>query len=318
MPTFLFGSDPEFALVYKNQFKSAISVLPEKEKAVKENGNSFYFDNVLAEVGVRPTGSRSEAVGAINDSLHTLARLVRPATVVIQASMKYPTSELKSKKAQEAGCVPEISAYTLARVVPPEEYVVKDKKTEYMKHVTPVRTVGGHIHLGANDGPLQHGMLIPYVVKMLDLFLAVPNLFINKDKTAGGRRKIYGKAGTHRNPEYGVEYRPLSNDWLSSPVYVELAYDICEFVLKFVEEKGHERFWQIDDHLLDEDDPSIAHRCYGYNVETLRNLIDSCDKKSAESFLLMAFNYLPARLIHAVERAVEYQPADLYEEWGIK
>jgi hypothetical protein len=248
-----------------------------------------------------------------------LARLVRPAEIVIQASMKFPASQLKHEKALEAGCVPELSAYTLQVVTPPAEFVAKDPVTEYMKHLTAIRTVGGHVHLGAvGEGPLEYGMLIPYVVKMLDLFLAIPDLFFNKDSTVRTRRRIYGLAGTHRKPEYGVEYRPLSNFWLTSPIYVELVYDICKFVLEFIENKGHERFWRIDESLLDEDDPSVAHHCYGYNVDLLKEIIDTCDTKRAESFQVMMFNYLPTPLIHAVEDAINHKPGDLYSEWGIK
>jgi hypothetical protein len=40
---FHFGADPEFALMHKNQFKSAISILPEKEKAIKGGWQFFLF-----------------------------------------------------------------------------------------------------------------------------------------------------------------------------------------------------------------------------------------------------------------------------------
>ncbi len=230
--------------------------------------------------------------------------------------MKFDANELKHKEAQKAGCMPELSAYTLTTVLPPKKYVTKDKKTSYMKHITPIRTVGGHIHLGATDGPLQDSMLIPYVVKMLDLFLAVPDLFFNKDITTYERRKIYGLAGTHRTPSYGVEYRPLSNYWLSSPVYVRLVYDLCDFVLKFVAANGHKRFWQINEDLLDEDDPSVAHRCYGYDSTLLRGIIDHCDKDNGTTFMTFIMNYLPTQLIHDIEAAIEYQPADLHQEWS--
>lgn len=314
---FTFGSDPEFALAQKGQFKDAIGILPEKKKAIKLGESNFYFDNVLAEVGIRPTKNKQEATSAIRSVLQDLQELVRPAKITVRASMNFPASELKHKKAMEAGCVAEYSAYTLRRIVPPVEFVVKDEDTEEMRHVTSFRTVGGHIHLGG-EGVLQHGMLQPYIIKMMDLFIGIPELFFNKDKTARDRRQVYGVAGSHRRPEYGVEYRPLSNYWFSSPVYSGLIYDLCDFVLKFVEKKGHLKFWQINEDLLDEDDPSVAHRCYGYDVNLLRQAIDQCDKKLAKPFLTLVANELPDSLYQDIEAAIDYQPLELNEEWSIK
>lgn len=312
-----FGTDPEFALLHKGQFKSAIGVLPEKDRAAKEGSNAFYFDNVLAEIGVKPAKSRVETVDNIRSAFKSLAKLVKPAKFVIRASMNYPSSELKHPKAMEAGCVPELSAYTLQRVTPPVEFVVFDEENDRMKHITPFRTVGGHIHMGDTDGPLQNGMLVPYIVKMMDLFVAVPELFFNKDKTSRDRRSVYGIAGTHRQPEYGVEYRPLSNFWLSSPLFVNLIYDLSDFALSTVSDGLHTRFWQIDEDLLDEDDPSVAHRCYGYDCDLLRNAINTFDKKAAEPFMTFIQNYLPNYLIEEIDEAINYYPNDLYEEWSI-
>ncbi len=315
---FTFGSDPEFALTYKNRLKSAIGVLPEKDKSIKMQGHAFYFDNVLAEISIRPSASKGEAVETFRQSLKMLAEVIHPIRPSIQASMMYPTSELKSKKAQEAGCVAEYSAYSLARIMPPKDFVVKDEDTEEMRHVTPFRTVGGHVHLGAEEGPLQHGMLTPYVVKMMDLFLGVPELFFNKDKTSKDRRQVYGVAGSHRRPVYGVEYRPLSNFWLSSPLYVALVYDLSEFALSFVAKNGHLKFWEIADELLDEDDPSVAHHCYGYDAHKLCYALDYYDTKAAEPFMTFISSYLPRRLSRSIEDAVNHRPEELYKEWGIE
>lgn len=314
---FTFGTDPEFALLHKGQFKSAIGVLPEKDRAKKEGGNAFYFDNVLAEIGIKPAKCKVEAVDNIRNAFHSLAKLVRPAKFVVRASMNYPSSELKHPKAVEAGCVPEMSAYNLQRIVPPTEFVVFDEENDRMKHITPFRTVGGHIHMGAEDGPLQHWILAPYVIKMMDLFVAVPELFFNKDKTSRDRRQVYGVAGSHRKPDYGVEYRPLSNYWLSTPSFVNLIYDLSDFALRFVQDNLHTRFWQIDEDLLEEDDPSVAHRCYGYDPDVLKTAINTFDVKAAEPFLMFIQNYLPDYLNHDIEEAIAYHPKDLYEEWSI-
>lgn len=315
---FTLGCDPEFALTYKGQFKSAIGILPEKNASLKKDGSSFYFDNVLAEIAVKPAKSKQDLAENIRKALISLSHYIAPAKIIIQASMHYPLAELKHPKAIEAGCVPELSAYTLKRVLPPEEFIVIDEANDHMKHITPFRTVGGHIHLGSSYGPLQNSMQIPYVIKMMDLFISIPELFFNKDKTSKDRRQVYGVAGTHRTPDYGLEYRPISNFWLSSPVYVGLIYDLCEFTLNFVEDQKHLNFWSIDEDLLDEDDPSVAHRCYGYDDKILRDSINNCDIVSARPFMTFISNYLSSELMAEIESAIQYEPKELNEEWNIK
>lgn len=313
---FTIGTDPEFGVIYKNQFKSAIQFLPHKDHPLKKRDNAFYFDNVLAEIGLKPTNSKEKFILAIQDAFQDLKELLIPNQLTIQASMQYPSCELKHEEAIKAGCDPEVSAYSLSEIEPNSEYIIKDEDTDYMKHVTSFRTCGGHIHLGSEHLCLQNGVLATYVVKMLDLFLAIPELFFNKDKTTKDRRRVYGVAGSHRPKSYGVEYRALSNYWLSSPVYASLIYDICQFVLNFVEEGAHRRFWHIDEKLLDAD-PVNAHHCIGYNLDLFREAIDTVNLELAEPFLLILMNYLPNNIIRDFEIATKYTPKDLYEEWKI-
>jgi hypothetical protein len=316
---FSFGGDPEFALMNRGQLCSAIGLLPDKKSPIIKDGTRFYYDNVLAEIALCPCNGKEELRQTIQKALQDLSDLITPAKITIKAAMEFPKNQLNNKKAIEAGCVPELSAYTLGRIIPPAEFIEKDEKTDEQRHITPLRTVGGHIHLGhKNEGPLQYGSLLPYIVKMLDLFLAVPEIFFNKDKTSKERRRVYGVAGSHRNPDYGVEYRPLSNFWLSSPTYVNLVYDICDFALEFVNNNDHLKFWQINETLLDGDDPSLAHICYGYDVELLQKTINTCDKRAAKPFMVFISNYLPNLIYRQIETAIEYQPNDLLTEWGIR
>lgn len=83
----------------------------------------------------------------------------------------------------------------------------------------PVRSAGGHIHLGASniystfqtkDVLFDKSNKIK-LVKLMDLLVALPTLLISPQKDREKqRRNIYGKAGSFRNKKYGIEYRVLS------------------------------------------------------------------------------------------------------------
>ena len=59
------------------------------------------------------------------------------------------------------------------------------------------------------------------MVKQLDFYLGLPSLFYDNDVD---RRAMYGKAGCCRFKPYGVEYRVLSNKWLSDKKLTSWVY----------------------------------------------------------------------------------------------
>lgn len=303
---FTFGSDPEFFLSHKKKFKSAIKVLPKKEKPIHKDGCYFYYDNVLAEAQIKPAATKEEAVNNIGDCLKIFADIVRPNQLVLKSAHIFPDSELQDEDARVAGCMPEWSAYTLEQNLPPEDVIA----------ITGFRTAGGHIHLGQN-AILENELQSLNVVRMLDLFLAVPFVLLDKDNSGKARREIYGQAGTHRKPDFGrLEYRALSNYWFSSPQLVELVYDICEFTLEFVEAGKHEKYWSVVEDMLDDDDPSLAHQCFGYDKDVLQKCINTCDQKLAEMFMLIVENHVPHSIIQKITD-FQRKEFDLYQEWDL-
>jgi hypothetical protein len=311
---FTFGLDPEFMVTLRDELKSAIGVLPKKDNAKDKNGTRLYYDNVLAEVAVKPARNRDEALANVRDGLTLLAHAIVPAKFVVRASDTFPKSELKGDDALIAGCNPEWSVYNLQVIEPPEDVV--DFKDGYYWFKVPFRSCGGHIHIGSEE--LADPQYLFNVVRMMDLFVAVPSLFMDTDPSSKARRRAYGMAGSHRCPDYGVEYRPLGNFWLSSPAHVALMYDLTEFVLKFVAKKGHERFWSVDEARLDDDDPSVAYKCFGYDLKALRKCINTCDKKQGEKFMLFIGNYLPASILREIERLSSQELPNPYSAWKIE
>jgi hypothetical protein len=315
MVKFTFGSDPEFFLEQKEEFKSAIGVLPPKESPKKINGHSFYFDNVLAEIAIKPADNRCEAIENIRESLKLLNDLISPNKFIIKASTNFPSFELTSKQARIAGCNAEWSVYTLKVIDPPARLI--DCEDGYFYFKVPFRTAGGHIHLGADL--LDDVFQMFNVLRMMDLFIGIPSVFMDTDPSSKSRRKAYGLAGSHRRPEEGsrVEYRPLSNFWFSSPEYAELIYDLSDFVLNFVAENGYKKFWEIDESLLERKDPSIAHICTGYDVKALQKSINTCDETQAAKFMMIVENYLPTDLFKKITKLSGKELPDPYKEWGI-
>jgi hypothetical protein len=59
-------------------------------------------------------------------------------------------------------------------------------------------------------------------------------LFLDPDDSAAARRKLYGRAGSHRPKEYGVEYRALSPWWLLTPTHATAVYYLVSDALKLL------------------------------------------------------------------------------------
>jgi hypothetical protein len=113
----------------------------------------------------------------------------------------------------ELGCNPDFNAYTLELNPVPDSNL-------------PIRTGSGHIHVGftenADVGDFSHLMLCAEYAKQLDFFLGLPSLYWDRDNR---RRNLYGKAGAFRPKPYGLEYRVLSNKWLTDEELMEFVYD---------------------------------------------------------------------------------------------
>src|SRR6185369_13873966 len=119
------------------------------------------------------------------------------------------------------------------------------------------RTGAGHIHLGFTSAGEPDS--IPYItycasiVRELDYYLGLPSLKWDPD---GRRRKLYGKAGAFRPKKYGLEYRVLSNRWLSD-----------EKLMGFVFRKAHEAYQNFKkDDLLAERYGDFAAKCIDENI----------------------------------------------------
>ena len=317
---FTIGTDPELMLEMQTStgkhLVSAIGRVPgDKYKRHKIGKHEYYYDNVMAECAVAPSETKAGLVENLRDCFQQYADLVNPLKLIPQASADYPISELQHDDAKAIGCDPELCVYSLTEAEAP--------KAEFRSGL--LRTCGGHIHLGAPICKDEYGSL--FVIRMLDLFLGIPSIYIDKDKTTKRRKKLYGKAGRFRLPEHGVEYRSLGNFWLRSPATVELIYDICEFTLNFVAENRHLKLWKVDFDTLKNDDswndpdfqPSNCYQCHGYDVIAMRHAFDEMDKSKGQKFMKLVQELMPTSLYLQIDKFCTSSNSEgFYKAWRIK
>lgn len=312
---FSIGSDPEFVLMKNGKPISAIGIIPgTKEERHKIGKHEYYYDNVLAECAVQYGKTKEEFIDNLRDCFSKFVNLVKPYQLTVMAAVNFPRSELKHPDALKIGCDAEFCCYEITDIIPDEESFAKSN----------LRTAGGHIHLGSNF--LKDDYNRYQVIRMLDLFLGIPSIYIDHDPTAPIRKKLYGKAGRFRYPDHGVEYRSLSNFWLISPKLVELIYDICEFVHEFVQDEKDKKYWRIDKEKIQDEkswvdpdfDPAKCHHCIGYNLKEMRKSIDTMNKQLGTKFLDIIKEQMPQKLYKKIVQAMDCKQYDFLEEWGIK
>lgn len=305
-----FGADPEFMITRDGEYCSAIGVVQgDKENRIKIQGHQFFWDNVMAECAVKPSRSKKEALENFREFLGIYTAMVRPYELTVQASQIYPDSELQHEGARKVGCAPDWCAY---------EMKLKDAPKDEIKNGN-FRSCGGHIHLGDTGEVLQTDGEEPLlVVHMLDLFLGVPSLWLDRDPSSPARRRLYGQAGRYRVTDYGIEYRSLGNFWLQSPQLVGLIYDLAMFAVEFVRNGSVRTLWSFDEEIYwDADDLSDAFTCVGYDPHQLKVGIDSGSQELVESHWKLAQSLLPPSLLHDIERSSNACGGDLYDNWQL-
>lgn len=210
------GSDLEVFLKKKGSIISAENKVggTKEEPLDLENGVSVQEDNVMAEFNVNPATSKEEFLGNVNNALFQLRSHVSPLELDLSASYKFPDKYLNTEQAMEFACDPDESAWGLTEGGAPDPD-------------DPLRTCGGHIHLGYLDPEMDEEQARNSrinITKLLDLYIGVPSVIIG-DLSDQERVKFYGKPGRFREKEYGLEYRTVSNFWIRSNELIRWIFD---------------------------------------------------------------------------------------------
>lgn len=210
-PNFMFGCDPEL-FVYNletGKYVTAEGLIPgTKADPYRVDRGAVQVDGMAAEFNIDPAKTFKEFDENISTVMKQLEAMLPPGHVlktVPSVVFDKEVFDAAPDKAKELGCSPDYNAWT-GKVNPPP----RDPSNPYL------RTASGHIHIGwTNDADItdpQHVLNCCDLVKQLDWYLGAWSCEMDSDPT---RRSLYGKAGALRFKNYGVEYRVLSNFWIT-------------------------------------------------------------------------------------------------------
>jgi hypothetical protein len=154
---------------------------------------------------------------AVAKALKEIRNILPPTmTAKIESLVEYNPKFLQIPQTRVFGCMPDFNVYT------------KEENPRPSAKNPNVRTAAAHVHLGWANPTNEDRFAF---VKMLDLFMALA--FVAHDNAK--RRELYGRAGSFRPKEYGLEYRVLGNSWLNG--YIPVIWDFARMAAGAVNSK---------------------------------------------------------------------------------
>lgn len=204
----LIGADPEFFVRSKKtgELISAHGLIAgTKANPIPMGPGHAQVDGMALEINVPPSKNAKEFIAGFKGVMNALEKELPDVTFDFSPVAHFGAEMIKDqpREARELGCEPDFSAYT-------------GQANPRPNADTPFRTASGHVHIGWTDGQdtkdPDHITACNMLSKQLDFMLGLPSLIWDEDVT---RRQLYGKAGCYRPKHYGMEYRTLSNAWLT-------------------------------------------------------------------------------------------------------
>lgn len=262
------GSDPEIFVVNKktNEVIPAFNFLRGKTNPDKVGsyingqgyGQNLFWDGFQAEFNTEASNCMAWVCDSVHNGLRTLAEKAKAhdknAVLTIKSTLDIPIDMLMESDNEhvEFGCMPSLNAYNM------QGYKANGRDV-------PFRSAGGHIHFGIAHYLGDDKKKILSTVKALDKILGVAcvSLFANYD--SADRRVLYGLAGEYRLPKHGLEYRVLSNAWMSHPLIMNIVYELSRQVIA-VDKAGLIDHWDA----TEEETIECINTC---NVELARKIL---------------------------------------------
>lgn len=178
------------------------------------DGYAVQEDGVALEYNIPVCGSVDEFLAVIKEGLRRSAsKLPAGYGTVIKPDHEFEEAQLEDPSAWVSGCDPDFSAWTMA----------KRPGLNYTKAKKPlVRYCGGHVHISYPSPDNLNPITATYIARVADMLMGVPARWLEGDSI---RAQEFGEFGIFRPKPYGLEYRTMSNIWLSIP---ELARWVAE------------------------------------------------------------------------------------------
>lgn len=303
------GSDPEiFASKENDELIPAFLFLGSKEKpfiapAVSYGRNQCYWDGYQAEFNTTPESCHGWHLDSIRNGLfgvkQALTMFDPEAKLSIKTTFDIPMHNLQSDAEEhvEFGCMPSKNVYGMQGI--------KDSGRN-----VPYRSAGGHIHFGLLD---KSEKTIVAGVKGMDTILGVAcvSLFANFDDPR--RRKMYGLAGEYRTPAHGVEYRVLSNAWLSHPLITNVVLDLARTAFVAGVNKVT-KDWKCDEQetirIINECDVSAARKVLQENEKLFKAILAAAYNNYSRGIVLYKL------FMEGMESAVA-EPHNITKNWQL-
>lgn len=219
------GCDPEVFVKKNGVFQSAYGLIAgDKKSPQKVPFGAVQVDGMALEFNIDPASTEEQFVHHVQDVFNTMKLMVPGYEVVAVPVADFSLEYLRSqpKEALELGCDPDFNAWT--QTVNPRPNGER-----------PMRTASGHVHIGWTDGEnvqsADHLQRCYAIIKQCDFYLGLPSLMYDEDVR---RREMYGCGGAFRPKPYGVEYRTLSNAWLTSKERMAWVFRATQAAVKAV------------------------------------------------------------------------------------
>lgn len=215
----LIGADPEIFVKRNNKIISAHGLVPgTKQKPFKVTNGAVQVDGMALEFNINPASTLLNFRRNLKSVLSELKAMIPEDLKFSHKCWNEFSEEYMNEIPEEAktlGCDVDHNAYSEKENIPPNP-------------LSNIRTVAGHIHIGwTNDRDpheYSHFRDCCELTKQLDLYLGLPASLIDKEDVRY-RKIMYGEIGSFRPKPYGLEYRVLSNFWITRIKYVNWVFN---------------------------------------------------------------------------------------------
>jgi hypothetical protein len=253
------GIDSEFFFVDDAGVVPAHLLLPSKNKpkvihkdrtgaSQKSAGKGveFHYDGIQAEFSAVESQTAAQVVKRIQVAMNYAQHIAeeRGLEVSLQGSIPVDISKFPEypPDAVEFGCDIDFISW-LDGIENPTHCVPEEHDVRY---------AGTHLHLGVpeeeTNKALIRTLLEPEsrieVVKSLDYLVGNTAVLLDQCPHSTLRRQLYGKAGTFRPTDYGVEYRVLSSFMMISPHLLPTLWALARESVRLVMEKRQETLFE--------------------------------------------------------------------------